>query len=222
MKKIIKVLYLFHKNFWTKEIIFSLFIGIILLIIASFIQRIANNYVIITGWTIVWDILLSNIPSFDIDKFIIIGALCFTFMVILLLLLNPKYINFTIKSLALFIIIRSFFISLTHLWIQPHEIKFDSNTIGFWLYDILYNTKNDFFFSGHTGIPFLIALIFHKRKVLRNFFFLLTIISWTSVILGHIHYSIDVFSAPFITYSIYSISKSLFKKDYELIIKKSF
>jgi len=217
VKKIIKWLHYNHKTFWVKDRIISLLVSIILLSIALFIQKIADNYVIKAWWTAVWDILLNNIPARDIDGFIILSTLTFSFTIIILLIFKPKYMLFTIKSLALFVIIRSFFISLTRLGIQPHQITFDSNAVGFWLYDLLYNSKNDFFFSWHTGLPFLIALVLYKEKFWRNICFGVSIIFATSVIIWHIHYSIDIFAAPFITYSIYSIAKVIFKKDYELI-----
>lgn len=217
MKKIIKWLHSHHKIFWTKDKIISLIISIVLLVIALFIQKIADNYVLKTPWTAVWDVLLNNIPVLDIDGFIILSTLAFTFLIIILLIFKPKYMLFSIKSLALFIIVRSFFISLTHLGIQPHQINFDPNNIGFWLYDLLYNSKNDFFFSWHTDLPFLMALIFYNEKLWRHIYFTISIVFAASVIIGHIHYSIDVFAAPFITYSIYSIAKVIFKRDYELI-----
>jgi len=40
------------------------------------------------------------------------------------------------------------------------------------------------------------------------------------VLLGHIHYSIDVFSAFFITYSIFHMAKYLFKNEFKLFHEK--
>jgi hypothetical protein len=34
-----------------------------------------------------------------------------------------------------------------------------------------------------------------------------------SVLIAHIHYSIDVFAAPFMAYSIFSLARYFFKKD---------
>jgi len=41
-----------------------------------------------------------------------------------------------------------------------------------------------------------------------------------AVLLGHIHYSIDVFSALFITYGIFVIAKKVFARDYLLFTAK--
>jgi hypothetical protein len=126
---------------------------------------------------------------------------------------KPRYITFTLKTVSLFIITRAFFISLTHLGASPHELVFNSNNIGYWLYDILYNTHGDFFFSGHTGMPFLMSLIFWQEKRCRIFFLITSGVFGLSVLIAHIHYSIDVFAAPFMAYSIFSLARYFFKKD---------
>ena len=74
----------------------------------------------------------------------------------------------------------------------------------------------DLFFSGHTGLPFLMALIFWDNKYLRWIFILTSVMFATVVLLAHLHYSIDVLSAFFITYTIFHIALFLFKKDRRL------
>jgi membrane-associated phospholipid phosphatase len=82
-------------------------------------------------------------------------------------------------------------------------------------------TGNDLFFSGHTGLPFLLALMFWKHDpTSRTIFLGFSILFATVVLMGHIHYSIDVLSAFFITYGIFHICKFLFKKEWELFSKK--
>lgn len=190
--------------------------GALFLFVSLIIQKIADNYLITLNEPPVRDIILDSIPNLNIDGFIIFSALLLSLIVLILALSKPKYINFGIKSVALFILTRSFFISLTHFGANPHQVIFDPSTPGYALYDLLYNTHNDFFFSGHTGLPFILALIFWPEKRLRYIFFCLSFIFGASVLFGHIHYSIDVFAAPFITYSIFILSKKLFKGDYDL------
>ncbi len=71
--------------------------------------------------------------------------------------------------------------------------------------------KNDLFFSGHTAVPFLGFLLFKNRKV-KYTFLGASIIMAITVLLMHVHYSIDVFSAFFITYGTFKIGEWLFKK----------
>jgi membrane-associated phospholipid phosphatase len=42
------------------------------------------------------------------------------------------------------------------------------------------------------------------------------LIGSVAVIVGHLHYSIDVFSAYFIAFGIFEIAKKIFKKEYGL------
>ena len=205
-----------HKNIWTKEVGISFLWSLVLFGLALFVQGIVDNYVMSFKGQPVNDIILSNIPSFDVDGFIIISVLSLTFIAIFLFIFKPKYINFGVKSIALFVIVRAFFICLTHLGVNPHEVVFDPNNFGYSLYNFLYNTHNDFFFSGHTGMPFLLALIFWPEKDWRIIFFITSFIFGVSVLLGHIHYSIDVFAAPFITYSIFELARITFVKDYKI------
>ena len=64
----------------------------------------------------------------------------------------------------------------------------------------------DLFFSGHTATLFLVFLLTEK-KTLKFIFLISTFIVGISVLLQHVHYSIDVFVAPFVAYSSYRIIK---------------
>jgi hypothetical protein len=104
---------------------------------------------------------------------------------------------------------------------MPTQIILDKNSFGFGLYDILFNSSNDFFFSGHTGLPFLMALVFWPEKFWRYFFIGTSIVLGASVLLTHFHYSIDVFAAPFIVYSLFVLTRKIFRKDFEITMIKS-
>lgn len=211
----------YQKAFWTKDKIISVVVAFAFLAIALVIQKIADVYVGNVKGVAVPDLLLDHLPTLDIDPIIVQGALLLTFIIAALLVAKPRYLSFTVKTLSLFIITRSFFISLTHLGISPKELTLDTNTWGFGLYNFLYNTKGDFFFSGHTGAPYLMALIFWREKYWRIFFLITSVIFGVTVIFAHIHYSIDVFAAPFITFSIYTIAKEMFKKDFNTIYEST-
>ncbi|MBD3360385.1 hypothetical protein GF366_01130, partial [Candidatus Peregrinibacteria bacterium] len=71
--------------------------------------------------------------------------------------------------------------------------------------------ENDLFFSGHTAVPFLAFLVFKESKIFKWVMFAGSILMAITVLLMHVHYSIDVFAAFFITYGIYSISNKIFR-----------
>lgn len=66
----------------------------------------------------------------------------------------------------------------------------------------------DLFFSGHTGTLFLLFLLV-ENKYLKTIFLAATILVGSAVLLQHVHYSVDVFVAPFVAYGSFRIIKVL-------------
>ncbi len=187
----------------------SVAIGIVLLAASLFVNFYAGLYATERASNAVTDVILSNIPVFDVDGLFVWGTLGFWIIAGLLGLGHPRKIPFALKNIALFILIRSVFITLTHIGPFPTHLAIDSNIIH------KFTFGGDLFFSGHTGLPFLLALIFWEDVRLRIFFIASAILFGIVVLLAHLHYSIDVLSAFFITYSIFKIATIFFKKDYE-------
>jgi len=69
----------------------------------------------------------------------------------------------------------------------------------------------DLFFSGHTGTLFLLFLL-AEDKTIKYIFLLFTLTVGTAVLLQHVHYSVDVFVAPFIAFGAYRIIINLHNK----------
>jgi hypothetical protein len=159
----------------------------------------------------VTDIVLSNIPVFDVDILFVYGTLVLIVFVVLLCLGHPKRLPFILHSLAFFYFTRALFVTLTHLGPSPERVVLDIGT-----FTAKFLSGSDLFFSGHTGVPFLLALIFWNHKRLRYIFLGWSLFFAVIVLLGHLHYSIDVLSAFFITYTIYNIALWLFPKEHKL------
>ena len=198
----------YKSYFRDKELILSIGVGFLFLIVSIVITFFAILYATDRASGPVTDIILSNLPVYDVDGIFVYGPVIFWMLVAIYLLYKPKKIPFTIKSIALFTIIRSIFITLTHIGPFPiHDQITTSGLLG------VFTTGNDLFFSGHTGLPFLMALVFWDEKYLRWFFIAASIFFGAIVLMAHLHYSIDVFAAFFITFAIYHIDERFFKKD---------
>jgi hypothetical protein len=157
----------------------------------------------------VTDIILDNTRVYDVDAIFVYGPVfMWLFIGLITLFRHPQRIPFIIKSAGLLYLVRSIFISLTHISIYPTHIPIPSTGIFGYL-----GSGADLFFSAHTAVPFLLALIFWDNKFLRIFFIVLSLIFGAVVLLGHLHYSIDVLSAFFITYGVYHIALKFFRKD---------
>ena len=162
----------------------------------------------------VTDIILNNIRVYDVDVFFIYGPILLLIFLTYLLLVEPQKLPFVLKSISLFVLIRSGFITLTHIGPFPTHLVLDPTS-----FITHFTSANDLFFSGHTGLPFLLALMFWDNKNLRFVFLGFSILFGVVVLLGHIHYSIDVLSAFFITYSIFQICKFLFEKEWQMFFE---
>ncbi len=205
-----------HKPYWTdRNFIFSTIKGLSFLVVSLSVNYIAATYATLNVSNSVKDILLDNLPVVNVDFIFNEGAFLFLFLFFIaaLLLYEPKRLPFMLKGVALFVVIRSIFVVMTHLGPFPDQITIDPNDwIG------VLTSRNDLFFSGHTGLPFLFALAFWDSKNLRLIFLSASFVAATSVILGHLHYTIDVFAAFFITYGIFHIAQKWFAKDYRVFL----
>ncbi|MDD5165577.1 MAG: phosphatase PAP2-related protein [Candidatus Pacebacteria bacterium] len=214
----------YASTFRDKKFVQSLFLGIIFIVVALIINYNAAQYAFERASGAVADIVLSNIPVFDVDFIFVYGPVIFGLWITFLCLMNPKTLPFTLKSIAIFVVIRSAFIMLTHIGPFPDHAIIDGSSAVLLraLSDnpnfFLLSTGADLFFSGHTGLPFLLGLVFWKHSLTRTFCIATSIFFGIIVLLGHLHYSIDVASAFFITYTIYVIAKKLFKKDHEMLM----
>ena len=201
-----------HTHHWRKSgVRLSAINGALFFLISLEINRIASIYATIRASNPVEDLILSNTRVWNVDFIVNEGAFLFALFVFIVLLLEPKRIAFTLKASALFILIRSIFITLTHLAPFPTHAQLDPNDIF-----SVFNFGGDFFFSGHTGLPFLIALIFWNVRPIRIIAIIISFLFATAVLLGHLHYSIDVFAAFFITYSIFHLALRFFARDYKV------
>ncbi|MCX6823676.1 MAG: phosphatase PAP2-related protein [candidate division SR1 bacterium] len=168
----------------------------------------AGSYANEKGITPVTDIVLSNTRAYDVDALFIGGIIVFFLFILGWCIRYPAQTPYILKSIALFIAIRAVFVTLTHLGPYPDSILIlNTGIMG------KINFGADLFFSGHTGMPFLMALIFWENKLLRYLFILAAISFGIIVLLGHLHYSIDVLAAFFITYTIHHLGELLWKKD---------
>ena len=195
---------------WKQEILehkYLILLSILFLIIAIILNSVAGNYADRKGTTSVPDLILDNLPTLDLDFLFIYG---FTLILLVFLLytlfFRVKELHIVISQFSLLVLIRSFFVSLTHLSLPVGALIYTAPKFFTPL-----DFQNALFFSGHVSVPFLGFLIFRKEKI-GIFFLIATAVMALTVLFMHVHYSIDVFAAFFITYGSYKIGNWMFKK----------
>jgi hypothetical protein len=206
-----------HKGFWTSARKRSMWFGVLLLALSIVVQIILGRFSsrVAVAAPGVKDIFLDNLPLINLSPVIVGGAIALWVFAWALLIVHPRYLLFSTKAIALYIVSRAFFFSLTHIGSYPLRYSPSAHNTGYGLYHLV-TFQGNFFYSGHTAFPFLLALIFWDNKYLSYLFLALTIFFGASVLLAHVHYSIDVFAAPFIVYGIFVMTTKLFPRDYAL------
>ena len=188
-------------------------LGVVFLILSLVVTYYANVYTVTHASREVTDLMLDSIPVMNVDFIFTEGVTIFTVIMALIVLYEPKRIPFTLKSITLFSLIRAAFMVLTHLAAPADHSYLDTSDVLFKL-----SMGDDLFFSMHTGLPFMFVFVFWEERYLRFLFLAFTVIGGAAVLLGHIHYSIDVFSALFIAFGIFHIAKRVFRHDYERLM----
>ena len=100
--------YLKHQKFWTGKTTRSLIFSLSFLGLALYVQQLASNYVATINGAVVDDLIVNHLPLWSINKYFVPATIASTIIVTILLLLKPQYLIFTIKSLAIFTILRSY------------------------------------------------------------------------------------------------------------------
>ena len=195
--------------------VFSFILSLFLLGGGFYANYLAGSYATEIASNSVTDIFLSNIPVYNVDDIFVYGPIIFWSIISLYCLYHPKKMPFWLKTVALFIVIRSLFMTLTHIGPFPDHVNLDSFALfsNFNMYS--FSSGGDLFFSGHTGLPFLLGLIFWDNFKIRIFCIISAVFFGIVVLLGHLHYTIDVLAAFFITYSIYNIAVQIFPADFK-------
>jgi PAP2 superfamily C-terminal len=170
----------------------------------------AVSYATVHASNHVTDFVLSRVGPFNVRFLFIYGTFTAFVVTASLLAWRPNRLPFAFKAVALFLLVRAVFVALTHMAPSP----IDPPTPAPFFNSIFYGS--DLFFSGHTGLPFLVALAFWHIPQWRMFYLALTAFFGSIVLLGHYHYSIDVLAALFITHGVFQMSCWLFGRDYAL------
>ncbi len=197
-------------NDWRKELFeyrYLILLSLVIVVIATYLDYLSGTYVSTKAITAhVPDLILDHIGPMDAGFLYVYGyiGLCS------LLLLYPFFfhirtLHIVVSQFSFLVMLRAIFLILTHLQTPPDAV----NVIWPRMFQGL-SFQNDMFFSGHTAVPFLGFLLY--KGWLKYFFLCGSILMGTVVLITHMHYSIDVFSAFFITYCCHKIGTVIIEK----------
>lgn len=152
------------------------------------------------------DVFLHLIPAIDVSVPIFIVTWFMAVLMILKAIKNPAVFITFLYGFIILNIARFISISLIP-FNPPHDLIPISDPIANIFYGDTYVTK-DLFFSGHTATQFLCFLCL-KKRIDRIFGLIATVLMGFLVLVQHVHYTIDVVSAPVFAYLCYWLASKV-------------
>jgi membrane-associated phospholipid phosphatase len=193
-----------HNKSLRLEFIFSIILlTAVLHLFSKFLQFIENRNGVILS-----DPVLNAFNPINLTWFTF-GLIYFSVITALILLSRePERLMFLIECYTLLVVFRTIAMYITQLEAPATLIPLDDPLVQ--LFGNIEILRNDLFFSGHTATMFLLFLII-ENKILKRVFLLFTMLVGISVILQHVHYTIDVFAAPFFSFASFKIISAVRK-----------
>ena len=181
-----------RNSFW----ISIAFLTIVLIILPNFLQFVETREGVVLE-----DPLLNLFRPVEVTWITFLIIYSSLTIAIVHFLKNPKLLHTAILTYAFIAVFRM--IAMYMLPLNPPNSILLLNDPFVQLFGTGEILTKDLFFSGHTSTLFMLFLITKKKNKLKNIFLTGTIVVAVFVILQHVHYSIDVFAAPFFTFASY-------------------
>ncbi len=172
-----------------------LVLAIVLIVLANFL-----NFVEARQGVTLSDPVLSLFNPIDLTW--LIFALIYISLVVAIttLIKNPKRLIITIQVYTLMAAVR--IVAMYLLPLEPPAKIIILNDPFVEFFGTGQTLTKDLFFSGHTATLFILFLVSEKKRT-KTIFLISTILVAISVLLQHVHYTIDVFAAVFFSFACY-------------------
>ena len=198
------------KKHFRIHLIVSGFVGVLII---SFLPYFFNEILFLKPGFVINDYILNQLAPKDFS-WIIFGLIYLSVLVTLLFnYSNPYTILLGIECYIGINLIRIFTLYFVTLEPPLGIIPLTDPLITKIVYGNTVYLK-DLFFSGHVSTLFLLFLI-EDHKTRKIFQLTSTVIVAFLILWQHVHYSIDVFSAPFFSWAVYSIVKKFIPAFYK-------
>ena len=180
---------------------------ITLLLLVVVLTSLANflNFVEARQGVVLPDPILNLFDPIDLTWLIFAIIYISLVVAITTLIKDPRLLMFAIQLYTLMVAVR--IIAMYLLPLEPPAKMIILNDPFVEFFGTGQTLTKDLFFSGHTATLFILYLV-SEKKTIKIVFLISTITIAIAVLLQHVHYTIDVFAAVFITYACYKFLKT--------------
>lgn len=192
-----------HDQNYKLESVFTFALSFaIIYFMPEFFQRIQ-----LRSGSILNDPVLNYIPPFDVSGYIFFILYSSAFVTLGYLLYFPRTLLWGIQAYCILTLMRALTVYFIPLDPNPSLVPLTDPILNEAFYRGQAVTK-DLFFSGHTATMFIMALVMPNRRI-KLLLILGTVVLGALILVQHIHYTYDVFAAPFFAWaSVYIIHKA--------------
>ena len=169
--------------------------------LAQFLQRVEHRPGVLLP-----DPLLSLFAPVDVNWLTFALIYIGLFAAVGSLLRHPHRLLFAFQAYVIMVVCR--IIAMTLVPLDPPATPFPLQDPFVEFFGTGQALTRDLFFSGHTSTLFLFFLV-TPRGTLKTVFLVCTILVGSAVLVQHVHYAIDVFVAPFFSYTAVKIAGRL-------------
>ena len=186
------------------ELVVTLFfLAVVLVSLANFL-----NFAEARQGVVLPDPILNLFNPIDLTWLIFALIYISLVVAIITLIKNPKQLMFAIQVYSLMVAVR--IVAMYLLPLEPPEKIIILNDPFVEFFGTGQTLTKDLFFSGHTA-TLLILFLVSEKKIIKTVFLISTITVAISVLLQHVHYTIDVFAAVFFTFTCYKFLQAIKK-----------
>ncbi len=188
-----------NKKLFVEFILSTILLVFLFRYMSNFLEFVENRQGVVLP-----DPLLKAIQPVDLTWIIFTLIYISLIITIILLVKYPQKLLFAIQTYSLMLVFRIIAMFLLPLNPPARMILLNDPFIQFFRSGKI--LTKDLFFSGHTATLFFFFLI-ADNKPFKYMLLAFTIIVAAALLLQHVHYSVDVFAAPFFSYSAYRLIK---------------
>jgi hypothetical protein len=185
------------RSFQVQGLVTLLFVGSVLWFLPGFLDSVEQRPGVVLP-----DPVLNLLPPLDLTwiTFIVIYASILAGFI--LLLRFPQHLLLAFQTYGIVVLFRVLAMWVTPFDPPPAMIALKDPFVEF--FGNGSTLTRDLFFSGHTATLFVLCLAMPTRGT-RRVFMLSTIVVACCVLFQHVHYTVDVFAAPFFAFGSYKI-----------------